>query len=752
MPEPERKILERMAVPPGGVYVLGCFASRLTFASQQCRALNLIHALFREGILSTGDTVAVVGAGLAGLTAAVAASQKGCEVTIFELAGKITAMQRGNYVRFIHPNVLDWPNPVSGISGTRWPFLNWEAAPVDGVVSQIEEEWNRFSQQVTIRFRHKVEEIDTSRGVPRIRAKPLDSELGATTLYEFKCVILAVGFGLERSLRGVPSRSYWTNDDLHQEVPAAEHPRNVLVTGCGDGGLIDVLRLKIRSFVHAEFVASVFNDEQLRATRDDLIRIEEAALRLPGGESSDFLAKEYANLNLPLLFEERFLSVVRNDINVTLNGQALTPLTRNSSILHRFTTFLLWKYKRLEYVSGKLLSVAADPDGYNVNLQFKDGSCEVRRFDQVVVRHGPEDVVRRLIPKTAAQSLCEKWRSVPDPTIRPIWDKDSFASASRAAAVDCDRERAANNNLLRALAVLESEPIFSIRVGRVGDQFGYIVIPLKEDYIPQHTQLMGFPVIYDPAPVLSKPADAQPPKELCIGAFICCGTGRDKRCSTLGCFVIFERNEVGFLSTSHILLPEGGEARGVQIFHGTPPGKEDRVVAIMRSHMSLAPSPANLREKKVLNIMDVAGGVLLPGIKYRPQFPQELQLPRLVDAATPRLGDRVFKVGARSGLTFGHVVSISATMAVFQSGNPFWIRNTFAIEPEASTAFSNHGDSGSIIVRQEGADGVVLGMLIGSDQRNLTYAFPIQPALEAMNCKLLLKDTFRTDWKALCST
>ena len=34
----------------------------------------------------------------------------------------------------------------------------------------------------------------------------------------YDCVILAVGFGEERSMLGVPFLSYWENDSLHQET------------------------------------------------------------------------------------------------------------------------------------------------------------------------------------------------------------------------------------------------------------------------------------------------------------------------------------------------------------------------------------------------------------------------------------------------------------------------------------------------------------------------------------------------------
>src|SRR4051794_5604988 len=67
-----------------GAHVLGAFETRVTVYSQQVRALNLIYALFAEARIATGDAIAVIGGGVAGLTASAAAAQRGCRVTLFE--------------------------------------------------------------------------------------------------------------------------------------------------------------------------------------------------------------------------------------------------------------------------------------------------------------------------------------------------------------------------------------------------------------------------------------------------------------------------------------------------------------------------------------------------------------------------------------------------------------------------------------------------------------------------------------------
>ena len=68
---PYDRILELMSAPTcSSIHLLGPFAKRLTVYSQQIRAVNLVDAIqwYRRPLAAA--RVAVVGAGVAGLTAA----------------------------------------------------------------------------------------------------------------------------------------------------------------------------------------------------------------------------------------------------------------------------------------------------------------------------------------------------------------------------------------------------------------------------------------------------------------------------------------------------------------------------------------------------------------------------------------------------------------------------------------------------------------------------------------------------------
>lgn len=79
-----------------GVYVLGCLARYVTVYAQQVRALNLVDSLAKSGLLSLHSRVAVIGGGIAGLTAAAATAVRGAKyVQVFEETRRYDAAATG---------------------------------------------------------------------------------------------------------------------------------------------------------------------------------------------------------------------------------------------------------------------------------------------------------------------------------------------------------------------------------------------------------------------------------------------------------------------------------------------------------------------------------------------------------------------------------------------------------------------------------------------------------------------------------
>lgn len=103
------------------IFVIGLRDVGVTIFNQQLRALNLVWALDRAGRLRDPMRIAVVGGGIAGLTAAMALRKifslatdpSRWAITIFEERSVLCPLQRGCATRWVHPHIYDWPEPRS---------------------------------------------------------------------------------------------------------------------------------------------------------------------------------------------------------------------------------------------------------------------------------------------------------------------------------------------------------------------------------------------------------------------------------------------------------------------------------------------------------------------------------------------------------------------------------------------------------------------------------------------------------------
>src|SRR4051794_6954600 len=123
--ELQEKILAQAAVPNfPSVFVIGYEAPQVTVYSQQLRALNLIWALSQRKKLEAAEIV-IVGGGIAGVTAAVAAILHGARVTLLEQHDELLHLQRGCHTRYLHPRIFEWPAGTARRAGAELPILNW---------------------------------------------------------------------------------------------------------------------------------------------------------------------------------------------------------------------------------------------------------------------------------------------------------------------------------------------------------------------------------------------------------------------------------------------------------------------------------------------------------------------------------------------------------------------------------------------------------------------------------------------------
>ncbi len=391
-----RDLLQYFDVPDHPlVYVLGCLESRVTIHDQQVRAANLIWALQQ---VVAPNNVAVIGAGFAGVTAAIAAERIGLSATVFEAKSKACHIQAGSQ-RKVHPRLYDWP--LAGWDDAHaLPFANWTPGTVAEAVSSVEA--SALEHGVQFRFGHRVTGLQWSAvGRPCVTVNSLAGE----EPLEFDVIIVAVGFGLEKTLP-----AYWEHDELEGETAA-----KFTVGGLGDGALVDVARIRLGGGQHDFYeVLETLAHETPVAVRHQLMALERAAERAafrstlepskpaqPGPSEVITWPHEVPEL----ILKDGLERIARHDdalaplhaltreyrrpgTRVTLVGPGPGPYRLAASRLNRWLLFLLLRNDQFvaqngtRYFQGKLV-------GTRQEIYLGDKLVDEEADGRVVPRFGP---------------------------------------------------------------------------------------------------------------------------------------------------------------------------------------------------------------------------------------------------------------------------------------------------------------------------------------------------------------------------
>lgn len=471
------ELLKRMAVPNHpGVYILGCFAQHVTFYSQQVRALNLVDALCKTGRLAGGDSIGVVGAGLAGLTVAAGVLRRGLRVHLFEKdadphnsPGKMP-LQTNSDERWVDPFIYDWPLHPDAADEERasnvrenedprpsanLPLLNWTANTASEVRNQVLEDFEKivtteqdgWGKKLIHFYKREVKEERISRDAEGQLLVQVDD--GAPPIV-VNALVLAVGFGVEDSAH--TEDRYWTNDGLAGNQ--AEGKR-YLVSGIGDGGLTDVMRLCIVQFNHRRVLSTFQNVKSIGAELKTAVRegnLNLGEIFLQAAERIDVSPEAIRN----------FLAERSTTVYLTGSPDRLFGAEAKASILNRLIVAWLLRKGRFKLVDARIRTpVSQEVPQIQVEFLhwdkeepalcpavwiFHDGRFKVtgedppRSFHRVIVRHGPGHVLRpshtmkpleEYFPTFWKESSENRhwWQEMPhwdDWTRRPTWEPNDF--------------------------------------------------------------------------------------------------------------------------------------------------------------------------------------------------------------------------------------------------------------------------------------------------------------------------------------
>lgn len=268
----------------------------ISIPDQQYRSLRLCHALCEAGIVDRNKTVAIVGAGISGMTCAVAlAVRTDCLVHVFESDEVLLRRFWEAPFRYLHPNLNTWAvtSPVNSYrphTRTRFPVMNWTGDYAPFVAEQLCRQFQHYRHclGIALRLEELVLDVFERSGKPMVL---LDSSSNLPTLREFvrlpgfeneilqtiilqtireqlasqaiayDAVIIATGFGQEKRPVGAQQNaplandySYWRsgNPDFYTVAGRTREsrPKRVLIGGNGDSAIIELAHYLIRDFAH----------------------------------------------------------------------------------------------------------------------------------------------------------------------------------------------------------------------------------------------------------------------------------------------------------------------------------------------------------------------------------------------------------------------------------------------------------------------------------------------------------------------
>lgn len=398
------------------LFVIGSFDRRITFYSQQVRALSLVHALKQLGYLHADPRIAVVGGGAAGVTAAAAAAMvTGSQVVLFESADALLPLQSTTDKRRLDPHIYDWPahdttDPIADL-----PILDWESgtcrAVRDDVLLGFEDIVVRLAPRLERRLRHQVTGLTRTADGYQLDITDLNAPPpvpGAELHEQFHLVFLAVGFGLEpgEPVPAIQSASYWTDAGVPVAEFAGRPTPRFFVSGAGDGGLIDFVAAGARDFDHAGMIRLISEHPGIATLKPALAAIDGRARAEDAiGARFDFMAAYDAELLHPLTDIGLVAAVaqqLRPGVQLTFQTRHAELFDVSTATLNRLAAYLTIKacagdaQRSFRHLHCAAVERIDPPDPAPVVAPFwLDCAGETVAADAVIIRRGPlRDVVR----------------------------------------------------------------------------------------------------------------------------------------------------------------------------------------------------------------------------------------------------------------------------------------------------------------------------------------------------------------------
>lgn len=418
------------------VFFLGPYARRVSFASQQNRALNLVWALDRMGKISKpeGQTVniAVIGAGLSGVTTCAALADLGYSVYLYESGTEVLHRQSETRHRYIHPTVNQWPE-IKLHPTTQLPYFDWICGLCSELMKLLKEEWNGLVDSRNIKFSPSSPVTAFYENDEDVAVAPK----GKTDFDEnrYQAVIVTSGFD-DEVLNASELTTYWQVDNNEADVIGGQVEK-VFVSGCGDGGLIDALRIAHKEFECGQLivdVAEILNPNNWPPAKEILAAEAKISSEIEllnaienGSESLQTTYKDAAR-KIPDNLADKLKRSLRFGKAgfVTLFCRERYPYSPMASPIHKLLLAHAMNSQVIVHMHCEVIAYKQDEITYTPH--GKDPKLEEnweKREGRVIVRHGAEPNFSQFFidNRDACTRLIYKQKLTAEDLDKPYWSE-----------------------------------------------------------------------------------------------------------------------------------------------------------------------------------------------------------------------------------------------------------------------------------------------------------------------------------------
>ena len=414
------------------IFMPGAHEAHISIYGQQVRALNLVAALADAKRLDPDDTIAIVGAGISGLTAALAARRLGFRVRLGDRTGEPFGVLKEVEGRWVHPRLFDFPSRNWSEVNAGLPVLNWEGGYIDG----IRERWSEEVDAAAL----EIETIDPDHLSLTCEEGGVGVEFAAGERFPAAAVILATGYGPERKIKGADSRDVLRKTYWRGKPDVVERgDRSFYIVGCGDGGVQDAAYCLLPGFEFDQLAEDMYGLDDARTGLVELFDLGMVAPHLvsdqqyldaaagPGRQIVDAIAREAAGRHVTILSDRpRTITELLSPLNRLLLAAMLNAgvcEVRTNMRIKRFyeaADGTRARSKSGDEVTGRFL-VRVGPKR---NLPKIQGTPEIKRAMKQLRKlvEGPAQLTQR--------NRVPHWRSPRLDTYRELYPARKFAQVS----------------------------------------------------------------------------------------------------------------------------------------------------------------------------------------------------------------------------------------------------------------------------------------------------------------------------------